>query len=85
MEGAGGEREREGRKLATENGVRGGRLLDAREAESMQRELAHTLRQRLAMIPARIADQFGENGERSRIEQAVEREINVALVALSKP
>jgi hypothetical protein len=50
----------------------------------MQRELAHTIRQRLAMIPARIADQFGENGERMRIERAVASEIDAALVALSK-
>jgi hypothetical protein len=34
------------------------------------------------MIPSRLADQFGENGDRGRIEAAVEAEINAALSAL---
>ena len=67
------------RKLATENRLRGGRLPDAGEVESMQRELGHRLRQLLAMIPARIADQFGENGDRARIEEAVAPEIEAMV------
>jgi hypothetical protein len=70
--------------LSTANAVRDGQLLEARAVEAGQRELAHTLRQRLAMIPARLADQFGENGDRDRIEQAVERELGAALSALGK-
>jgi len=68
--------------IATTNALRDGRLLEARDVEASQRELAHTLRQRLAMIPSRLADQFGENGDRGRIEAAVEAEINAALSAL---
>jgi len=49
------------------------------QVEAKQRELAHTLKQRFAMIPGRIADQLGDNGNRSRIEQMITSEIDAAL------
>jgi len=54
------------------------------DVESKQRELAHTLKQRLAVIPGRIADALAENGDRGRIEQVVSSEIAAALMALGK-
>jgi hypothetical protein len=71
--------------ITSANAVRDGQLLDAREVETRQRELAHTLKQRLAVIPGRIADALAENGERGRIEQVVTSEITAALAAISKP
>src|SRR5215469_3578195 len=60
--------------LSITNGVRDGRLVYTLDVESKQRELAHTLKQRLAVIPGRIADAFAENGDRGRIEQVVSAE-----------
>lgn len=71
--------------ISSANALRDGRLLDAHEVETKQRELAHILKQRLATIPGRIADQFAENGDRAQIEQAVAREISMALASLTKP
>jgi hypothetical protein len=71
--------------IATTNALRDGRLVSTLDVESKQRELAHTLKQRLAVIPGRIADAFAENGDRGRIEQVVSAEITAALMALGKP
>ena len=51
---------------------------------SQERELAITIRSRLALIPLRLADRLGGNGNRLAIEQAAEAEISEALVALSE-
>ena len=59
--------------------------MDVNDVESKQRELAHTLKQRLAVIPGRVADAFAENGDRGRLEQVVNAEITAALMALGKP
>jgi hypothetical protein len=72
--------------LSITNGVRDKRLVYVDDVESKQRELAHTLKQRFAMIPGRVADLVDcANGERGRIEQVVTAEINAALAAISKP
>jgi hypothetical protein len=68
--------------IATTNALRDGKLLEARDVEATQRELAHTLKQRFAMIPGRVADVVDANGDRGRIEQVVTAEINAALAAL---
>lgn len=80
---AAGEKERS-HAIATTNALRDGKLLEAQAVESKQRELAHTLKQRLAVIPGRIADAFAENGDRGRIEQVVNAEITAALMALER-
>jgi hypothetical protein len=71
--------------IATTNAVRDGRLVSTLDVESKQRELAHTLKQRFAMIPGRVADLVDANGDRGRIEQVVTAEINAALSAITKP
>jgi hypothetical protein len=68
--------------IATTNALRDGKLLETRDVEATQRELAHTLKQRFAMIPGRVADLVDANGDRGRIEQVVTAEINAALAAL---
>jgi hypothetical protein len=64
--------------------LRPGRLMDAGEVEARERELAIAIRSRLALIPLRLADRLGGNGNRLAIEQAAEAEISEALVALSE-
>jgi hypothetical protein len=71
--------------LSIANGVRDGRLVYVDDVESKQRELAHTLKQRFALIPSRVAELVDANGDRGRIEQVVTAEINAALVAVGKP
>jgi hypothetical protein len=71
--------------LSVANAVRDGRLVSTLDVESKQRELAHTLKQRFAMIPGRVADLVDANGDRGRIEQVVTAEINAALSAITKP
>jgi len=71
--------------LSIANGLRDGCLVYVDDVESKQRELAHTLKQRFAMIPGRVADLVDANGDRGRIEQVVTAKINAALSAISKP
>jgi hypothetical protein len=52
--------------------------------ERREQELAIAIRARLALIPLRLADRLGENGNRLLIEQAAEAEINEALLSLSE-
>jgi hypothetical protein len=73
--------------LTSENDTRAGRLLDAAEVEARERELALTIRSRLAVIPLRLVDRLGDNGnhgDRLAIEAAAEAEINEALISLSE-
>jgi hypothetical protein len=72
------------RLLTSENETRAGRLVDASEVEARERELAISIRSRLALIPLRLADRLGENGDRLAIEAAAEAEINEALISLSE-
>ena len=71
--------------IAAANALRDGRLVSTLDVESEQRELAHTLKQRLGVISGRIADAFAENGDRERIEQVVRAELSAALMAIGKP
>jgi len=75
------------RLLTNETDSRAGRLMDAGEVEARERELAVAIRARLALIPLRLADRFGNNGDhgdRLAIEVAAEAEINDALLSLSE-
>ena len=65
--------------LSIANGLRDGHFMYIDQVEAKQRKPAHTLKQRFAMIPGRIADQLGDNGDRSRIEQMITSEIDAAL------
>jgi hypothetical protein len=58
--------------------------MDAREVEAREQELAIAIRSRLALIPLRLADRLGENGDRLAIEAAAEAEISEALLSLSE-
>jgi hypothetical protein len=80
---AAGERERV-RKLTLENDTRTGHLLDASSVEVQQRELAIAIRSRLALIPLRLADRLGTNGNHLEVERGAEAEINAALLELAE-
>ena len=72
------------RQLTTENDKSAGRLIDAREVDAQQRELAIAIRSRLSLIPLRLANRLDGNGDRGAIEAAAEAEINEALYSLSE-
>ena len=72
------------RLLTSEAEAAAGRLTDTAEMERREQELAIAIRARLALIPLRLADRLGENGDRLAIEAAAEAEINEALLSLSE-
>jgi len=72
------------RLLTSENDARSGRLVETDEMEAREKELALAIRARLALIPLRLADRLGENGDRLAIEAAARAEISDALLSLSE-
>ena len=72
------------RQLTVENGKSVGRLIDAREVDAQQRELAIAIRSRLSLIPLRLANRLDGSGDRGAIEAAAEVEINEVLYSLSE-
>ena len=66
-------------KLEMENAVRRGELVDGKEIAQLWETLAIETRQRLMMIPARVADQVARAKRKSGVEKIIEQELRDAL------
>lgn len=70
-------------KLEMENDERRGELVDAGEMSQLWETLTIETRQRLMMIPARVADQVARVNRKNDARKIIEQEIRDALVSLS--
>ena len=70
-------------KLEMENKVRRGELVDGKEIGEMFFTMATEVRQRLMMIPARVANQVAHAKRKSNAKKIIEKEIRDALESLS--
>ena len=70
-------------KLEMENEVRRGELVDGKAVGELFFTLTTEVRQRLMMIPARVADQVARSKRKSNAKTIIEKEIRDALASLT--